>query len=280
LSVVLSRHSWTVGVSDGGSRRRSRIYFLSISSSWKGENVKKSQKSFLVLAMVTAFITLSAPGQVAAGDLEPPAGPTDPASAMHTIEDVFDYLDTGMPQAKRSGGFTEPVATPGSTGRTLDEIYTKITQQCITCQGTMNGTRWCDNGDGTVTDMTTGLVWLQDAAWGGTSAFWVNTVSGTNAHDRAAQLKSGIAYLSDGSVEGDWRLPTKTELYGLANGTEAVLAGSPRAFTGVQSTTVYWSSTTNGSSTGNAWNVNLNTGTVVSGSKSNSSYVWPVRSDY
>ena len=31
-----------------------------------------------------------------------------------------------------------------------------------TCTGTMNGTRWCDNGNGTVRDMTTGLIWLKN----------------------------------------------------------------------------------------------------------------------
>jgi len=31
-------------------------------------------------------------------------------------------------------------------------------EAAATCSGTPNGTRWCDNGNGTVTDMTTGLV--------------------------------------------------------------------------------------------------------------------------
>ncbi len=33
------------------------------------------------------------------------------------------------------------------------------------CTGTLVGTRWCDNGEATVTDMTTGLVWLKYADW-------------------------------------------------------------------------------------------------------------------
>jgi hypothetical protein len=40
---------------------------------------------------------------------------------------------------------------------------------------------------------------------------WVNTMNAVNAQDRAAQLWDGSPYegtagLSDGSVEGDWRL--------------------------------------------------------------------------
>ena len=149
-----------------------------------------------------------------------------------------------------------------------------------TCAGTLNGTRWCDNGDGTVTDLSTCLVWLQKADWGGLFAFWVDTPYGVNAHDRAAQLYDGAipddGGLSDGSVEGDWRLPTRNELYDLANGTEPVRSGSMRAFTGVQSS-LYWSSTTYVGATNLAWGVTLFDGNVNVGSKDAGHYVWPVR---
>jgi hypothetical protein len=79
-------------------------------------------------------------------------------------------------------------------------------------------------------------------------------------------------------VEGDWRLPTKEELYGLANGTEAVRSGSPGLFTGVQSD-YYWSSTTYAYYTDNAWAVSMNGGPVDYGNKSSYVYVWPVRGD-
>jgi hypothetical protein len=154
---------------------------------------------------------------------------------------------------------------------------------CDCSGGTLNGTRWCDNGDGTVTDLLgydgkgECLVWLKNAAWGGQYAFWVNTVDGTNAHDRAAQLKDGEGGLNDGSVEGDWRLPTKTELYGLANGTESVRSGSMRSFEGVQSY-YYWSSTTYASDPDDAWFVGMVDGLVGGGLKDYSLYVWPVRS--
>ena len=77
-------------------------------------------------------------------------------------------------------------------------------------------TRFMDNGDGTVTDLTTCLVWLQKADWGGAKPWEDCTTSHDDAHSRAGILISGTvgANLSDGSVEGDWRLPTKTELVG------------------------------------------------------------------
>jgi hypothetical protein len=147
---------------------------------------------------------------------------------------------------------------------------------CDCSGGTLNGTRWCDNGDGTVTDLTTCLVWLKNASAGGQYAFWVDTIGGTNAHDRAAQFNDGEGGLTDGSVEGDWRLPTKTELYNLANGTEPVRSGSMRAFTGVQNF-YYWSSTTLWAIHNYAWCVFSYNGTTNGGGKGSNYYVWPVR---
>ena len=252
--------------------------------------MKKQRKTILVLAFMVVFVALSVlPGLVCAGDLEPPAAPDDDASAMYTIEDLYNYIDTGVAGAKRTGGFAEPVSGPGSTGRTLDEVHAKITEKCITCEGTLNVIRWCDQGDGTVKDMTTGLVWLKKADWGGTKP-WRNfstDCSSPNytcyddAHTRAGLLKDGSAGadLSDGSSVGDWRLPTKEELYGLTHGAEPVRSGTPRAFTGVQSN-YYWSSTTYDASNTNAalW-VSLLDGSLSPYGKNVDFYVWPVRSD-
>jgi hypothetical protein len=157
---------------------------------------------------------------------------------------------------------------------------------CV-CSGTLNGTRWCDNGDGTVTDLTTCLVWLKKAGWGGTKK-WRNSSTDCNypdftcyddAHTRAGLLEAGTADagLSDGSVEGDWRLPTKTELHHLANGTEAVRSGNMRAFTEVQSS-AYWSSSTYAGGIYAAWNVHMYGGSLSGTGKNAYHYVWPVRS--
>jgi hypothetical protein len=127
----------------------------------------------------------------------------------------------------------------------------------ITCSGTRwsntgqsaNG-RWCDNGDGTVTDLLgyngkgKGLVWLKDAGWGGQRAWRVNVEDSHNdAHTRAGTLSSGTAGLTDGSDAGDWRLPTRNELAALTNGTHKILSGTPGPFTDVEHSS-YWSSST------------------------------------
>jgi hypothetical protein len=161
-----------------------------------------------------------------------------------------------------------------------------VEDTCITCDGTLStGGRWCtpEPEDGTVKDMTTGLVWLKDASWGGLKK-WRCTDSDTDpyddAHTRAGVLEAGAtgADLSDGSVVGDWRLPTKEELYDLGNGDEAVRSGSMQAFTGVQSS-YYWSSSSYASYTSVAWSVYMVSGDAGYGTKDYPYYVWPVRSD-
>ncbi|MBF0525372.1 MAG: hypothetical protein HQK56_09785 [Deltaproteobacteria bacterium] len=73
---------------------------------------------------------------------------------------------------------------------------------CVVCKGQLSSQgRWCDNKDGTVTDMNTGMIWLKNASWGGKSPY-------NNSFDRTAQVKAGNpTTLTDGSQEGDWRLP-------------------------------------------------------------------------
>jgi len=140
--------------------------------------------------------------------------------------------------------------------------------------------RFTDNGNGTVTDNLTGLVWLKNAnAFG--SRIWATALTD------CATLNTGEAGLSDGSVEGAWRLPNRRELLSLiddgryspalcnAAGTGQWTSGDP--FTGVQSS-YYWSSTSLADYTGLAWVVHLGYGYVHYDGKTITYYVWPVRS--
>jgi len=65
--------------------------------------------------------------------------------------------------------------------------------------------RFVDNGDGTVTDTNTGLVWLKDAYCFGLPGPYDNW---NDAMALVAGLSDGQCGLADGSSPGDWRLPT------------------------------------------------------------------------
>jgi hypothetical protein len=142
--------------------------------------------------------------------------------------------------------------------------------------------RFKDNGNGTVTDNLTGLIWMKHANAFGTQT-WADALAAANG------LKSGDAGtgLTDGSNAGDWRLPNVRELESLIDyafyspalpntlGTVQWTEGHP--FQDVQSYT-YWSSTTNATYTTDAWTVDFYDGSAYSPGKSITyNSVWCVR---
>jgi len=137
--------------------------------------------------------------------------------------------------------------------------------------------RFTDNLDGTITDNLTGLIWLKDAFCDDLNGIGDGLVW-NDAMPAAASLASGTCGLSDGSNAGDWRVPHYKELISLidgANHTPALPTG--HLFTRVQSSP-YWSSTTYAGLTGNAWSMNMISGSVsVSALKSFVLNVWCVR---
>jgi hypothetical protein len=131
--------------------------------------------------------------------------------------------------------------------------------------------RFTDNGDGTVTDALTGLIWLQNAdCFGGRT--WPQALSNANS------LASGACGLSDDSIAGAWRLPNLNELESLLNAEEqdtgSWLIG--QGFVNVQDI-YYWSSTTYAYDAGKAWQVGMTIGYAKSNVKSDTRRVWPVR---
>jgi hypothetical protein len=124
--------------------------------------------------------------------------------------------------------------------------------------------RFTDNGDGTVTDNLTGLMWAKDGDLGGTKN-WADALTYVSALDHATY--------------DDWRLPNVNELESLINAEQASSAAwlNAQGFTDVQAGT-YWTSTTYGNNPLNAWVVNMEDGYVVaSNPKTFAFYLWPVR---
>ncbi len=117
---------------------------------------------------------------------------------------------------------------------------TALAQQCV------------DNGDGTVTDNSTGLMWQKA------------TAGPMNWH-------SAMSYASGLSMGGHsgWRLPSRDEL--------ANLYHSPCKSMMEVVSSHYWSSTTHALDTNHAWLVNFYNGVVYGYNKSSSYYVRAVR---
>jgi hypothetical protein len=138
-------------------------------------------------------------------------------------------------------------------------------------------TRFTDNGDGTVKDNLTGLVWLKD-----THCTAINPVAGstwTAALTAANTLASGTCGLTDASVAGTWRLPNVNELESLVDLSQTgppLAAGNPfiNFNPGLPQ---YWSSTITTVFPQNAEGVDMFTSTLRGDVKTNLKFVWPVK---
>ena len=170
---------------------------------------------------------------------------------------------------------SQPTTTTSIESTTTSTTTTPITTTTISA----TGDRFTDNGDGTVTDARTGLIWLKNANPCPERKYWLEAVAWCSS------LASGTAGLTDGSVAGNWRLPIKDELEGIGTdppttwrlGYPSVTWTMPGApFTDVQSD-LYWSSTEYADYPSGAWYVFMNNGIVSYTSKSIGYYVWAVR---
>ena len=124
--------------------------------------------------------------------------------------------------------------------------------------------RFTDNGDGTVTDNCTGLIWLKNADRFGPQN-WANALASCSG------LADDGTDLKDGSQAGDWRTPNLRELQSLIDYGQqdpALPVGHPFIN---QQTYFYWSSTSQAGDPYNyAFLVYFNTGNVERYLKTNS----------
>ena len=143
--------------------------------------------------------------------------------------------------------------------------------------------RWIDNGNGTITDTVTGLIWLKKADCIQTD--WADAVGAVNA------LASGQCGLTDGSAAGSWRMPNRIEMLSLSDRNEnnhadffdatymnpdGSLFRAP-IFTDFVPYQYYWTSTTNAADTTEAWTVFSCDYGVYDTPKANTGYTLAVR---
>ena len=279
--------------------------------------MRNEKKSVLVLAIAMAFAAtaLLLPGLVGAGELEPSEelGPT-----MHTLDEIYNKLDLienkiDQLLSKQIGGewityhrdydedgygdpndtleawiqpegYVEDNTDCDDTDVSINPGASEIPDNDVDddCDGmTDEQMRFTDLGNGTVRDDNTGLIWLKNANCFG-------AMNWDDAMGKAAALYSGECGLTDGSSEGDWRLPTIDEWQAFvdtnySNPALCNAAGSGKwsegdAFSNVQSYN-YWSSTTYPDLPDNAWRVYMNDGSVHYYSNDYGFYVWPVRAN-
>jgi len=123
-----------------------------------------------------------------------------------------------------------------------------------------------NNGNGTVTDTSTGLMWEQD------------TARDTQGNYDTMTWEEALAYCESRTLGGhtDWRLPTIKELRSLVDYTRYNPAINTTYFPNTVSSR-YWSSTTNAGDTDDAWDVDFRNGGDGWSYRSNGNYVRAVR---
>ncbi|MBX3027357.1 DUF1566 domain-containing protein [bacterium] len=193
--------------------------------------------------------------------------------AQHTGDVATALAGGGLPQcpADLAACLAQPTGRRLQTGQTI--CYDNFLGNPIACSGTAQDgelkkglTRvYVDNGDGTITDTRTGLMWEKLSDDG-------------SIHDRDNVYTWGTAKtaaLNTASFAGhnDWRLPNVNELQSLVQYGTVLPAVDAPFNTGCNpactvttcsctSATYYWSSTTSTNNPSDAWTVDFNVGGV------------------
>ncbi len=145
-------------------------------------------KISIILVMLAGIITLQACGSKSKDKFVWGTG-SGTGSGTGTLTDTYSIVDTGQVKCYDNGGEISP-PSPGAPFHGQD----------AQCQG--NQPSYTDNGDGTITDNVTGMMWVKAR---GVKTTWDDAVSGAAGFSLAGH--------------NDWRLPTIKELYSLIDFT-------------------------------------------------------------
>jgi len=237
-------------------------------------------------------------GRTLAGTMDAPAAPGDSTSAMWTLDDIYNVLDTRTTNVAQRVSFMEPTGGPtNGTMHTLASIMALATNRSAVAK----------------TGQTTSYAGRDDAALG-LGVAWPNPrftalgPAGTVATNQVRDNLTGLIWARNGNMFGmtnwgaavtncnnlnyggqtDWRLPNIAEVCSViawrftgpaicntAGTAKYTTQGDP--FISLQSSS-YWTSSTRADNTSNAWYMAVNTGAAGGIAKTNqNAYVWPVR---
>jgi hypothetical protein len=195
--------------------------------------------------------------------------PTGPISGSDRVLRGGSY--NGVAQSCRSANRSnyDPVERRGYLGFRLVYTPPKLpdtgqTQSYTNTFGedsdyTINPPSYTENGDGTITDNVTGLMWQKEDD--DIYRTWDDAVSCCNDLTLASF--------------SDWRLPSEYELMSIVN-CDTYNPSIDTTFPGTNAPS-YWSSITNAHNSSGAWNVDFDYGCVYNHNKSNYYYVRCVR---
>jgi hypothetical protein len=206
----------------------------------------------------------------------PPAERTPFSDVLQCMQDRDDAQQTQIDALKKENQrLTNLVETQRQEKQQLEQKVAELDKQL----NRRPSYRYHNYNNGTIHDLKTGLLWLQNANCFGKRKWH-------EAMQLAANLRSGQCGLRDGSTAGMWRLPTIEEFRtildmryqgpALSNNYETAQWKEGNPFSSVQ-THGYWSSTEHAGNGGHAWFVYLSLGRVGAFGKASTYYVWPVR---
>ena len=226
-------------------------------------------KSILSVALLSSLGLWAT--AVEAWDTEPPSNTQPPPSSC------------GSSTFPASGQTAPAMGTMTHTGATVrDDGFVKA-------GGPLS---YQDNGDGTITDLNTGLMWEKKSADGslhdvGKSFVWSSPVTDT-VWDWIDAINTEVGNGIGFAGFNDWRLPNVRELLSIIDYGRLNMAVNPAFNNNVSpgctvltcsaiSSVPYWSSTTVATIAGDAWTVEFGAGHVVAFLKSVSNAVRAVR---
>ncbi len=226
-------------------------------------------RKIIMIALLLLLVMLPCPIFIIAGDLEPSSSP---GSTMMTLEDVYTQSQVILDKVEAALACGDaPVPKTGQLTIFADHDDADENKGVP-----LPETRFTNNGDGTVTDNLTNLVWLRNANYFG-QLTWEDAIQA--CHDLAAG-----GDLTDGSAQGNWRMPNLNELKSLRNFQHSNPCISDNPFYNIENY-LYWSSSTYMSDETYAWIVSMDEGTIYGRIKDSTAteqgpFLWPVRDPF